>query len=588
MANNTAIRGDQIRDEVADNGLTKDANGNFQVLAGIGSGASNEADVIEVSPNGISVAIDDVSLGENGSNQLYIRPDGVGSTELDTTDNYDFTGSGAGTITVNDPVSDNDVANKAYVDAVASGLIIHQPVRLATVNPLDATYDNGTGGVGATLTNAGAQAALSIDGIAVAANDRIMVKNQEDASGGDAAENGVYVVTDIGSGATNWVLTRAADYDNSPGEEIHDGDFFFIGEGSTQEHDGWVQTTPWPSGSAVGTTDITFVQFSSAGTLTEGAGIDITANVVSVQLYATEVTAAGDSNVNNNPLYLDATNGLNVMVDNSTIDLDAGNDYRLYIPNGGVTETQLNASVAGNGISGGGGTALALDLSELTGAVIDVSADSVPFLDATDGTSKIESVADLMTAVAGAGLTATSGVLDVGAGVGLAVDATELTVVTGFTSGAANLADVLTASVDGVSVGVDTTTIDDNGSGQLEVIDEGITEPKLAVSNAPSDGQVLGWTASGSTMTWIDNDAADAVTEGDFIKNDQSALCNKVTTVFTLTNTPVDASLGVYLNGLLQQEGGGKDYTQTGTAVTFAVAPHTNDILVFMYVEKDT
>lgn len=80
----------------------------------------------------------------------------------------------------------------------------------ATDVALTATYANGTLGVGATLTNSGTQAALTIDGYAVAVDDRVLVWKQASAS-----QNGIYTVTAIGSGSTNWVLTRATDYDQA-------------------------------------------------------------------------------------------------------------------------------------------------------------------------------------------------------------------------------------------------------------------------------------------------------------------------------------------------------------------------------------
>lgn len=83
-------------------------------------------------------------------------------------------------------------------------------VRLATTAALTATYANGTLGVGATLTNSGAMAALTIDSVATVVGDRVLVKDQATAS-----QNGIYTVTDIGSGATNWVLTRATDFDTA-------------------------------------------------------------------------------------------------------------------------------------------------------------------------------------------------------------------------------------------------------------------------------------------------------------------------------------------------------------------------------------
>lgn len=93
---------------------------------------------------------------------------------------------------------------------IAQGFTTYTSCRVATTAGLTATYANGVAGVGATLTNAGAQVALSIDGITLVADDRVLIKNQI-----NTFENGIYVVTNIGSGTTNWVLTRADDYNQS-------------------------------------------------------------------------------------------------------------------------------------------------------------------------------------------------------------------------------------------------------------------------------------------------------------------------------------------------------------------------------------
>ena len=82
------------------------------------------------------------------------------------------------------------------------------PCLVATTSNLTATYSNGTSGVGATLTNSGTQAALTLDGITLAAGNRVLVKDQT-----TALQNGIYIVTNIGSSSTNWILTRATDYD---------------------------------------------------------------------------------------------------------------------------------------------------------------------------------------------------------------------------------------------------------------------------------------------------------------------------------------------------------------------------------------
>lgn len=165
------------------------------------------------------------------------------------------------------PINANDAANKQYVDDVAQGLHIHASVVAASTTNLTATYNNGTSGVGATLTNSGTQAALVLDGVSVddSAADRVLIKNQTNAE-----ENGIYVVTDKGSGSTNWVLTRASDFDTSA--EIQGGDFVFVTGGTTLDNTGWVQTaTPV----TVGTTPIVFQQFSGAGTYTASNGVQL-------------------------------------------------------------------------------------------------------------------------------------------------------------------------------------------------------------------------------------------------------------------------------------------------------------------------
>jgi hypothetical protein len=81
-------------------------------------------------------------------------------------------------------------------------------VDYATTGPFNATYSNGSSGVGATLTNNGTQAAFAIDGATPASSTRILVKNQT-----NTAHNGIYTLTTVGAAGTNWVLTRATDFD---------------------------------------------------------------------------------------------------------------------------------------------------------------------------------------------------------------------------------------------------------------------------------------------------------------------------------------------------------------------------------------
>jgi hypothetical protein len=164
------------------------------------------------------------------------------------------------------PVSAADAATKQYVDDVAQGLNIHAASYAATTANLNATYSNGTSGVGATLTNAGANAAFSVDGVSPSLNARILVKNQT-----TQAQNGIYVLSTVGDGSTPWVLTRATDFDTAT--EIAGGDFTFVDAGSTLANTGWVNIDEVTT---VGTDPIVFQQFSGAGTYTASDGVLLT------------------------------------------------------------------------------------------------------------------------------------------------------------------------------------------------------------------------------------------------------------------------------------------------------------------------
>lgn len=163
------------------------------------------------------------------------------------------------------PVASTDAATKGYVDSVAEGLHIHASTNAATTANLNATYNNGTSGVGATLTNAGTQVALVIDGVTLSVSDRVLVKNQTTQS-----QNGIYTVTDTGSVSTNWILTRATDFNSSA--EIQGGDFVFVTGGTQYDNTGWVQTS---TSVTVGTTAIVWQQFSGAGTYTASNGVQL-------------------------------------------------------------------------------------------------------------------------------------------------------------------------------------------------------------------------------------------------------------------------------------------------------------------------
>lgn len=135
----------------------------------------------------------------------------------------------------------------------AQGLTTYAAVLVATTGVLTATYANGAAGVGATLTNSGAQIALTIDGVLQVLGNRVLVKNQA-----STLQNGIYTVTTIGTGATNWVLTRATDFDQ-PAEVVQYG-VVLSDSGSTNAGLLWQETGAGPF--TIGVTAIVFAAFS--------------------------------------------------------------------------------------------------------------------------------------------------------------------------------------------------------------------------------------------------------------------------------------------------------------------------------------
>lgn len=172
-----------------------------------------------------------------------------------------------------DPVSALQLATKQYVDTQSSSAIhYHQPVRVESPTNLNATYDNGTAGVGATLTNAGAQTALVLDGVTLSVNDRVLIYQQTTQT-----QNGIYVVTNVGSGSTNWVLTRSSDantYVNASPTGLSEGSTVFVQEGATGAGETYTCTTQGTI--TFGTTAIVFAQISSAQIYSAGTGLTLT------------------------------------------------------------------------------------------------------------------------------------------------------------------------------------------------------------------------------------------------------------------------------------------------------------------------
>jgi hypothetical protein len=163
----------------------------------------------------------------------------------------------AGRFQATDPIAAQDVATKAYTDALASSIDPKDSVRVATT---------------ANITLSGTQ---TIDGVTVNAGDRVLVKNQT-----AAAENGIYVVA-----AGAW--SRSADADLS--SEVTSGMYCFVSEGTENADSGWVLTTNDPI--TLGTTALNFTQFTGAGQINAGTALSKTGNTLNVVLGTTAGTA---------------------------------------------------------------------------------------------------------------------------------------------------------------------------------------------------------------------------------------------------------------------------------------------------------
>jgi hypothetical protein len=211
------------------------------------------------------------SIDTNGD--IVLSPNGTGKVDV------------AGSIITGlaEPVNANDAVTKGYVDTVAEGLHVHEAAVVATTGTLatlsggTVTYDNGTAGVGATLTLS--VGLTTLDGVTLTNGMRILVKDQA-----TQAHNGMYVRT------SETVLTRSADFNTAA--EINGGDFTFVEQGTLYGSTGWVQTIEVLT---VGTDNIIWQQFSGSGTFTAGAGLTISGTEFNVVGTADRITVNPDS-----------------------------------------------------------------------------------------------------------------------------------------------------------------------------------------------------------------------------------------------------------------------------------------------------
>jgi trimeric autotransporter adhesin len=205
----------------------------------------------------------------------------------------------AGTITTN-AANNTDIVNKQYVDGIVSaGVHYHEPVLVESPTALNALYNQPGGagnGVGATLTNNGANAALVIDGVTLSNTARVLVYQQS-----NAVQNGFYTVTNEGAPDTpgpgaKWVLTRATDADTyvvASSAGLSEGSTVFVQSGDTGA--GEVYTCNTPGTIIFGTTNITFAQIGSAQIYSAGTGLSLNNTTFSISNTAVTAATYGDA-----------------------------------------------------------------------------------------------------------------------------------------------------------------------------------------------------------------------------------------------------------------------------------------------------
>ena len=311
-------------------------------------------------------------------------------------------------------------------------------------------------------------------------------------------------------------MTRTADFNDN--DEIPSS-AVFVKEGSDADALFVCQN----DSVTLGTTEITFAQASGAGSISAGSGLSKSGNTISFD--------KGDGLVfDGNEVAIGAGNGISVSTNSIAVNLDgstltnSSNGVKvssngidtLQIAAGAVTATKIASSVAGNGISGGDGTALSVEAHNgitvdsngvsvnIDGSTLSKSASGVKVATNGIGSAQIASNAvtatELSTAVAGNGISGGGGTalsVDLATAAGLEIASSKLQVKRQTNSGLAQTAAGLAIALDGTTLQLDANGISVNAIGSANILNDAVTESKI-VSSSLGDGLAGG---SGSTIS---------------------------------------------------------------------------------------
>ncbi len=229
-----------------------------------------------------SAVVDDLTLNGKdisttaGNKDITLTPHGTGVVTVPS--GYkDRAGFGA-----------DALATKEYVDGFTSGLDVKDSCRVATTANLTVTYDQ----TNKRLDNAGTQAALSIDGVTLSVNDRVLVKDQT-----EARQNGIYTVTDVGSNSSNWRMERSSD--TNTGAQLTGGSFTFVEEGTANSDNGYTFThngiPTLTDNTLSNNTELPVSQFSGAGQVVAGAALVKAGNTLDVNVDDASIAVVSDA-----------------------------------------------------------------------------------------------------------------------------------------------------------------------------------------------------------------------------------------------------------------------------------------------------